>query len=120
MGGSLTFEKVGKVCLTTPVAEDRRPPLVTKTSREKVRKLITKDRQLTVRMKADELRINRESVRQIVTQNVGMRKTRACCNLILHHSIDSQKQARLEDLQARFHTANIVKQFLANIGIGEN
>ncbi|GFT87871.1 uncharacterized protein TNCV_799771 [Trichonephila clavipes] len=34
---------------------------------EKVRKLITKDCQSTVRMIADELQINRESVRQIVT-----------------------------------------------------
>ncbi|GFT03958.1 hypothetical protein TNCV_1731061 [Trichonephila clavipes] len=43
---------------------------------EKVIKLITKDRQLTVRMIIDELQIDRESVRQIVTQNLRMKKTR--------------------------------------------
>ncbi|GFX02714.1 hypothetical protein TNCV_2011581 [Trichonephila clavipes] len=42
---------------------------------EKEEKLITKDRQLTVCMIADELLINRESMRKIVTQNLGMRKT---------------------------------------------
>ncbi|GFW73068.1 uncharacterized protein TNCV_831871 [Trichonephila clavipes] len=42
---------------------------------EKVRKLITKDHQLTEHMIAYELQINRESMRQIVTQNLGIRKT---------------------------------------------
>ncbi|GFV56508.1 protein GVQW3 [Trichonephila clavipes] len=42
---------------------------------EKVKKLITKDRLLTVCMIADELHINRESVRQIITQYLGMKKT---------------------------------------------
>ncbi|GFV58571.1 hypothetical protein TNCV_2897481 [Trichonephila clavipes] len=41
---------------------------------EKVRKLITKGRQLTVHVIADELQINRESMRQILSQNLGMRK----------------------------------------------
>ncbi|GFV02540.1 uncharacterized protein TNCV_5017081 [Trichonephila clavipes] len=41
---------------------------------EKMRKLITKDCQLTVRMIVDELQINHESVQQIVNLNLGMRK----------------------------------------------
>ncbi|GFT74111.1 uncharacterized protein TNCV_3708231 [Trichonephila clavipes] len=39
---------------------------------EKVRNLITEDPQLTMCMIARELQINRESVRQIVTKNLGM------------------------------------------------
>ncbi|GFU23960.1 hypothetical protein TNCV_3331971 [Trichonephila clavipes] len=39
-----------------------------------MRKLITKDRQLTVCMIAVELQINHEAVRQISTQNLEMRK----------------------------------------------
>ncbi|GFV60284.1 hypothetical protein TNCV_3469201 [Trichonephila clavipes] len=70
-----SFRKAGKVFLTTPVAEDWQHPSVTKTLREKVRKLIIKDRQLIVLMVAEELHINRESMRQIVTQNSGMRET---------------------------------------------
>ncbi|GFV67010.1 hypothetical protein TNCV_356961 [Trichonephila clavipes] len=57
------------------VAKDRRPPSAAKALREKVKKLIAKDRRLTVRMMAEELQINRESVRQIVIQYLGMRKT---------------------------------------------
>ncbi|GFV21252.1 transposable element Tc1 transposase [Trichonephila clavipes] len=41
---------------------------------EKARKSIPTKRQLAVRMIADELQIDCESVRQIVTQNLGMRK----------------------------------------------
>ncbi|GFS49751.1 hypothetical protein TNCV_4344461 [Trichonephila clavipes] len=41
-----------------------------------------------------ELQINRESLREIVTQNLGMRKTR--CRLMSHHLTDDQKKARLE------------------------
>ncbi|GFV40250.1 hypothetical protein TNCV_1444031 [Trichonephila clavipes] len=41
--------------------------------------------------------INRESVRQIVTQNLGMRKT--CRRLVTHHLTDDQKQACLKASQ---------------------
>ncbi|GFY03086.1 hypothetical protein TNCV_980911 [Trichonephila clavipes] len=54
------FRKVGKLFLTTPLAKDWQPPFVTKT--EKVRKLITDDRQLTVHMITDELQIHCESI----------------------------------------------------------
>ncbi|GFV49879.1 uncharacterized protein TNCV_1391611 [Trichonephila clavipes] len=43
---------------------------------EKVRKLITEARQLTMGIIADELQINSESVRQIATQILGMSKMR--------------------------------------------
>ncbi|GFU95491.1 hypothetical protein TNCV_2729451 [Trichonephila clavipes] len=86
--GSTVFEKSGKVFLTTPVEENRRPPSVMKTFK-KVRKLISSDRRLIVRMMADELPINPESVRQIISQNLGIRK--ACC-LVPHHLTGDQKQ----------------------------
>ncbi|GFW04622.1 hypothetical protein TNCV_2226401 [Trichonephila clavipes] len=42
---------------------------------EKVMKLSSKDHQLTGRTIADELQINRDSMRQIVMQNLEMRKS---------------------------------------------
>ncbi|GFU81714.1 uncharacterized protein TNCV_3086261 [Trichonephila clavipes] len=69
-------EKVGwKVFLTTPVVEDWQPPSVSDEKITKMRKLISKDRQVTVRMIDEELQINSESMRRIIIQNLGMRKT---------------------------------------------
>ncbi|GFW15887.1 histone-lysine N-methyltransferase SETMAR [Trichonephila clavipes] len=63
---------------------------------EKVKKLITKYRRLTVNITADELQINSESPRQIAIQNLGIRKT---CGLVPHLLTDNQKDARLDASQ---------------------
>ena len=41
---------------------------------ERVKQMVRGDRQLTVRMIADELEINRDSVWKIITEDLGMRK----------------------------------------------
>ncbi|CAL1274183.1 unnamed protein product [Larinioides sclopetarius] len=107
--GSPVFEKAGKVFLTIPVAEETATSVSDENS-EKMRKLITKDRRLTVRMIADELQINLESVQQIVSQNLGMRKT--CCLLVPHHLTDDQKQAHLQASQDFVETADAPPNFL--------
>lgn len=58
----------------------------------KVRKLLTKDCRLTVRIIANELQINREYVEQIFTQNLVMRGT--CCRLVSHH-LTAQSEAHI-------------------------
>ncbi|CAL1280182.1 unnamed protein product [Larinioides sclopetarius] len=61
-------------------------------------------------MIADELQINRESVRQIIAQNLRMRKK--CCRLVPHHLIDNQKQVRLQTSQDFDETADATPNFL--------
>ncbi|GFX13095.1 HTH_48 domain-containing protein [Trichonephila clavipes] len=79
-------------------------------TKKKARKLITKDRQSTVCIKADELQINRESVRQIATQNLVMTKT--CCGLLPNLLTDDQKQISLEASQNFIETADATPNFL--------
>ncbi|GFX76259.1 hypothetical protein TNCV_4036601 [Trichonephila clavipes] len=76
-------------------------------------RLITKDRQLTVRMIADELQINRKSVRQIVTQNLGIRKT--WYRLGPYHLTDNQKQVRFEASKDFLETVDMTPKFLKYI-----
>lgn len=59
-------------------------------------------------MIADKLQINRESVRQIVIQNLGMRKT---CHAP-HHKSDDQRQERLEASKDFVETAKVTPNFL--------
>ncbi|GFV33160.1 uncharacterized protein TNCV_2768781 [Trichonephila clavipes] len=60
-------------------------------------------------MIADKMQINHESERQIVTQNLGMRKT--CC-LLSHHLTDDQKQAPLEASLDFVKAADVTPNFL--------
>ncbi|GFV61376.1 hypothetical protein TNCV_445921 [Trichonephila clavipes] len=55
-------------------------------------------------MISDELQINRESVRQMVTQNLGILKT--SCRLVPHHLTDDQKQVCSEASQDSVETPN--------------
>ncbi|GFT62500.1 uncharacterized protein TNCV_4600991 [Trichonephila clavipes] len=82
---------------------------VTSVSDENIEKLFKKDRQLTLCMTADELHINHESTRQIVTQNLGIRKT--CCRFVPHHLTDDHKQERLEASQDFVKRANVTPNF---------
>ncbi|GFX34389.1 hypothetical protein TNCV_3227341 [Trichonephila clavipes] len=79
------------------IVEDRRPPSATKSLRESEEINYERSSVKTVRMIADELQINFEFMRQIITQNLGMRTT--CCHLVPRNLTDDQKQARLEDSQ---------------------
>ena len=60
---------------------------------DRVRTLVRSDRRLGVRVIAEELSINRETVRQIVKEDLGMRKisTKMVPRILIH----DQKQCRL-------------------------
>lgn len=60
----------------------------------RVRALIREDRRLTVRMLASEVGINRETVRQIITNDFGMRKL--CAKMVPKNLTTEQKQHRMD------------------------
>jgi histone-lysine N-methyltransferase SETMAR len=61
---------------------------------EKVWKLVRSGRRLSVRMMAQELNLDRETVRQILTEDLGMRKVSA--KMVPRILSDDQKQRRLD------------------------
>ena len=79
-------------------------PSTTKTADNigKVNELVRSDRRLTVRMMAEELNINRESVRTILLEELHMRKV--CAKIVPKLLSDDQKQHRVrvcEDMLER-------------------
>ena len=70
-------------------------PSKTKTDENimRVKKLVQSDRRLTVRMIADELDLNRETVRTILLYDLGMRKV--CAKLVPKILSEDQKQRRV-------------------------
>ncbi|XP_050522590.1 protein GVQW3-like [Daktulosphaira vitifoliae] len=60
---------------------------------QRVRSLIREDRRLTVRMVSSELGINRETVRQILINDFGMRKV--CAKMVPKNLSAEQKQHRM-------------------------
>ncbi|GLG95308.1 FLJ37770-like protein [Gryllus bimaculatus] len=78
---------------------------------EKVRELVTADRRLTIRMLDSELNIDKEVVRQILTQD--LRKRKVCSRFVPHCLSDDQKQVQKDscgelidnaDADPDFHT----------------
>ena len=64
---------------------------------ERVKQVVCGDRRLTVRMIADELEINRDSVWKIITEDLGMRKI---CAKMMPKLLDyDQKERRVEVCQ---------------------
>jgi plasmid maintenance system antidote protein VapI len=57
---------------------------------ERVRQLVRSNRRLSVRMMAEELNLNRETVRKILTDDLGMRKISA--KMVPRILSDEQKQ----------------------------
>ncbi|GFV71222.1 hypothetical protein TNCV_2429691 [Trichonephila clavipes] len=62
-----TRYREGLGCASDKTRSGRPATSISDENIEKVRKSISKDRRLTVRMIADEQQVNRESMRQIVT-----------------------------------------------------
>lgn len=60
----------------------------------KVRELVARDRRMTLRLMAEELNINKETIRQILHEDLGMRKI--CAKFVPHNLTDEQKQRRVE------------------------
>ena len=59
----------------------------------RVRELVLSDRRLTVRMIADEVNMNRETVRLILTEEMAMRKI--CVKMVPRNLRQQQRNARL-------------------------
>ena len=64
---------------------------------EKVRELVRTDRRLTIRMMADQLGIDKELVRSILVDNLGMRKV--CAKMVPRLLSEDQKTRRLHVCQ---------------------
>ena len=65
---------------------------VTNENTEKVRDVIRKDRRLGVRTVAEEVNLDRESVRRILTEELNMRKV--CAKMVPKLLSDEQKERR--------------------------
>ncbi|KFM57786.1 hypothetical protein X975_14595, partial [Stegodyphus mimosarum] len=82
---------------------------------EKVRKLVTADWRRTIGMLASELNIDKEVVRQILTQDLGKRKV--CSRFVPHCLSDDQKQVRMDTCGELIDNAN--PAFLDSIVTGD-
>ena len=71
-------------------------PSTTKTDKNivRVKQMVRSDRRLTIRMIADNLDLNRESVRSILLHDLGMRKV--CAKLVPKILSEDQKQRRVD------------------------
>ena len=79
---------------------------------ESVRRLLTEDRRTTLQMIADRLNIGKETVRQIVTEDLGKRKI--CPRFVPHALTTEQKQERFvycQDLLLMAATAYSIEIF---------
>ena len=79
-------------CLHTAVTDD---------NTEKVRDVIRKDRRLGVRSVAEEVNLDRESVRRILREELNMRKV--CAKMVPKLLLDEQKE-RPKELFGPFAT----------------
>ena len=73
----------------------------------RVKQMVRSDCRLTIRMIADNLDLNRESVRNILLHDLGMRKV--CAKLVPKILSEDQKQRRVD----------FCKDMLENIGVGD-
>ncbi|XP_074170634.1 COX assembly mitochondrial protein 2 homolog isoform X1 [Rhinolophus sinicus] len=62
-----------------------------------IRRIVCQNRRLTLRSIAEQVNIDRETVRKILTENLGMRKV--CAEMVPKELTDEQKQRRVEVCQ---------------------
>jgi hypothetical protein len=83
------------------VEDDERPghPVTMKTDKnvDKVRTLVRNDRRLSIRMTAEELNVDKGTVRQILIENLKMKKV--CAKMVPKNSSEDQKLNREEMCQ---------------------
>jgi len=77
---------------------------------EKVRALVRSDRRLTVRMIASDLNLNHTTVRQILTQELTMRKL--CANIVPKNLTIEQKDVCLHLLERIQSDRNFLKNVI--------
>jgi len=83
---------------------------------ESVRRLLTEDRRITLQMIADRLNIGKETVRRIVTEDLGKRKI--CARIVPLALTTEQKQERVVHCQALLLMGQD-KRFWENIITGD-
>jgi hypothetical protein len=72
--------------------------------------IVTRDRPLAIRTVSDELNINKETIRQILQED--LRKTKICAKFIPHSLTDEPKQRRLASCQDFVQTCQDNPSFL--------
>ena len=94
-------------------------PSTTKTADNigKVNELVRSDRRLTVRMMAEELNINRESVRIILSEELSMRKM--CAKMVPKLLSDDQKQHCVRVCEDTLEEIGADPDFLRHIITGD-
>jgi len=80
-------------------------PSTTRTSDNtaRVTVLVRSDRRLTVKMIADEVNVNREAVRQILTEELGMKKI--CAKMVPRNLTEQQWDSAVFDIQRHYGVA---------------
>ena len=79
----------GRLSVEDDVKPGRPCSVKTDVNIEKVRELVRTDRRLTIRMMADQLGIDKELVRSILVDNLGMRKV--CAKMVPRLLSEDQK-----------------------------
>ena len=79
----------------------------------KVRKRIQEEHCVTVRMVADEFGVNRETIRQILVENLGKRKVAS--RFVPHALSDDQRHERVQHAKDIIKSARRNKNFLNSI-----
>jgi histone-lysine N-methyltransferase SETMAR len=82
-----------------------------------VRQMVTRDRPLTLRMMSDKLNINKETIRQILHED--LRKRKICAKFVPHSLTDEQKQRRLTSCQDFIQSCQDNPSFLDCIVTGD-
>ena len=103
------------------VEDDRKSgrPSTSKTDEniDRVRQLVRSDRRLTVRMIAEELGMNRETVRTILVQELGMRKV--CAKMVPKLLTDDQKEHRVNVCRDLLERIRDDPEFLGQVITGD-
>ena len=103
------------------VEDDRKSgrPSTSKTDEniDRVRQLVRSDRRLTVRMIAEELSMNRETVRTILVQELGMRKV--CAKMVPKLLTDDQKEHRVNVCRDLLERIRDDPEFLGQVITGD-
>ena len=99
--------KLGRPCTST-----------TDTNIEKVRQLVRSDRRLTIRVIANELGMDKETVRTILVDTLGMRKV-CMVKMVPRLLTEEQKAQRLNACRDILQQMEADKKFLENVITGD-
>ena len=99
--------KSGRPCTST-----------TDTNIEKVRQLVRSDRRLTIRVIANEVRMDKETVRTILVDTLGMRKV--CAKMVPRLLTEEQKAQRLNACRDILQQMEADEKLLENVITGDS